>query len=232
MRLFADDTAIYLVLDSRHDSDCLQRDLERLQAWEIKWDIEFNPSKFQVVHVTSSRAPFKTRYILHGQVLEAITRAKYLGVDISTNLSWSTHVNRVASNVNRPLGFIKRNVKTKSPKIREMTYQTIVCNQLEYASTIWDPHTQQFTHKIEMVQKRAAQWTMNDYARPTSVTSLLHQLGWQTLGERRSTGRLCLFYKIVNDLMAVPLLKYIQFTHKISKYSHSMTFRQIHTSKD
>ena len=55
-----------------------------------------------------------------------------------------------------------------------MTYQTIVRPQLEYASTIWDFHTQQYTHKIEMVQKRGARWTMNDYARTTSVTSLLH----------------------------------------------------------
>ena len=87
VRLYADDTAIYLTLDSRHESDCLQRDLDRLQARELKWDMEFNPSKCQVVHVTSARAAFNTRYILHGQVLEAVTRARYLRVDISNNLS-------------------------------------------------------------------------------------------------------------------------------------------------
>ena len=144
------------------------------------------------------------------------------GVDISNNLSWNTHVNRVASNANRSLGFIKRNVKTKSPKIREMTYQTLVRSQLEYASTIKDPHTQQYTHKIEMVQRRAARWTMNDYARTTSVTSLLHQLGCLTLEERRSAARFCLFYKIVNGLVAMPLPEYIQPTHKISRYCHLM----------
>ena len=131
VRLFADDTAIYLTLDCRHDSDCSQSDLDRLQTWKLKWDMEFNPS----------RAPFKIRYIIHGQVLEAVTSARYLGVDISNNLSWNAHVNRIASNANRSLGFIIRNVKTKSPKIREMTYQTLVHPQLEYASNIWDPHT-------------------------------------------------------------------------------------------
>ena len=44
VRLFADDTAIYLTAESETDSDCLQRDLDRLQAWESKWDMEFNPS--------------------------------------------------------------------------------------------------------------------------------------------------------------------------------------------
>ncbi|MEW8548727.1 MAG: reverse transcriptase family protein, partial [Candidatus Thiodiazotropha sp.] len=205
VRLFADDTAIYLTLETKHDSDHLQKDLDRLQAWETRWDMEFNPSKCQVVRVTSSRAPINTVYTLHGQVLEAVTSARYLGVDISNNLSWNTHVDRVAANANRSLGFVKRNLKTKSPKIREMAYQTLVRPQLEYASAIWDPHTKEKTHKIEMVQRRAARWTMSDYARTTSVTSLLQQLGWQTLEERRNVARLCLFYKIVNGIVAVPL---------------------------
>ena len=97
------------------------------------------------------------------------------------------------------------------------------------------PHTKDKAHKldkVEMVQRRAARWTLNDYARTTSVTSLQSQLNWQTLEERRSVARLCLFYKIVNGLVAVPLPDYMQPTHRISRYCHSMTFRQIHTGKD
>ena len=155
-------------------------------------------------------------------------------MDISNNLNWNTHVDRIALNANRSLGFVKRNLKTKSPKlkVREMAYQTLVRPQLEYASAIWEPHTNENIYKIEMVQRRAARWAMNDYARTTSATSLLQQLGWQTLEERRNVARLCLFYKIVNGIVAVPLPEYIQPTHRISRYCHSMTFRQIHTGKD
>ena len=152
VRLFADDISIYLTIESQHDSDCLQRNLGLLQAWESKWDMEFNPSKCQVIQVTTSRTPFNTEYILHGQVLEVVTSARYLGVDISSNLSWNTHVDRVTANANQSLGFIKRHVKTKSPKVREMAYQTLVHPQLEYASAIWDPHTKRNTYKVEMVQ--------------------------------------------------------------------------------
>ena len=181
VRLFADDTAIYLTLENKSDSDKLQRDLDRLQTWEARWYMGFNPSKCQVVRVTSSRNPLQTQYILNGQVLEAVSSARYMGVDISSNLSWNTHVDRITANANRSLGFIKRNIKTKSPQIREMAYQSLVRPQMEYASAVWDPHTIDKAHKVEMVQRRAARWTLNDYARLTSVTSLQSQLNWQTL---------------------------------------------------
>ena len=140
VRLFADDTAIYLTLEEKGDSDQLQRDLDRLQTWEARWSMDFNPSKCQVIRVTSSRTPLHTQYILHGQVLEGVSSARYLGVDISSNLKWNTHVDRITANASRSLGFIKRNVKTKSPKIREMAYQSLVRPQLEYASSVWDPY--------------------------------------------------------------------------------------------
>ena len=146
----------------------------------------------QDAQVTKSlRNPLQTQYILHGQVLEAVSSARYLGVDISSNFNWNTHVDR-------SLGFIKRTIKTKSPQIHEMANQSLFCPQLEYASAVWDPYTKDKTHEVEMVQRRAARWTSSDYARTTSVISLQSQLNWQTLKERRSVARLCLFYKIVN----------------------------------
>ena len=81
--LFADDTAIYLTLEEKGDSDQLQRDLDRLQTWEARWNMKFNPSKCQLIRVTSSRTPLQTQYILNGKVLEAV---RYLGVDISSNI--------------------------------------------------------------------------------------------------------------------------------------------------
>ena len=167
---FADDTAIYLTLEHQGDSDNLQRDLDRLKTWEAGWDMEFNPSKCQVVRVTSSRDPLQTQYILHGQVLEAVSSARYLGVDTSSSPKWNTHVDRITANAKRSLGFIWHSVKTKSPQIREMVYQSLVHPQLEYASAVWDPHTDELTNKVEIVQRRAARRTLHDYARTTSVT--------------------------------------------------------------
>ena len=61
---------------NKNDSDTLQRDLNRLQAWNSKWDMEFNPSKWQVIRVTTARNPPDTQ---HGQVLEVVSSARNLG---------------------------------------------------------------------------------------------------------------------------------------------------------
>ena len=46
----------------------------------------------------------------------------------------------------------------------------------------------------------------------------------------KADARLRLFYKIVYRLVSVPLLDYVQYNNRISRYCHSMTFRQVSTS--
>ena len=59
----------------------LQQDLYHLSKWELEWDMEFNPGMCVitvVIHVTRSRAPIQSQYLLNGQVLESVAGSKYL----------------------------------------------------------------------------------------------------------------------------------------------------------
>ena len=82
--------------------------------------------------------------------------ARYLGVDISNDLSWKSHVTRISNTANKSLGFLRRNLKAINPQLWERAYNSIVRPQLEYAAPVWDPHHQEDILKIEMVQRRAA----------------------------------------------------------------------------
>ena len=143
--------------------------------------MEFNPSKWQVLHITRSKQPLNTQYTLHDQVLEATDTAKYLGVTISKDLSWNYHISSLTSEANSTLGFVKRNVKTSNVKVKEMAYKTLVCPQVEYASPVWSPHTKDNIDKIEMTQRRAARWVKNKFSTYDSVTDMLSELGWRSL---------------------------------------------------
>ena len=157
---------------------------------------------------------------------------KVLGVDISSGLSWNTHIDRITGTATRTLNFIQRNIRTKNEKVRETAYNTLVRPQLEYASLVWDPHHKEKILQLEKVQRRAARWTTSSFDYRSSVTAIVNDLGWRTLEQRRADARLCLFFKMVYGLVVVPLPDYIEQSNRISRYCHSMTFRQLHTSKD
>ena len=94
-------------------------DLDKLAVWEARWNMEFNPSKCQVVQVTGSKKPVQFNYRFRGHVIETVTYAKYLMVDISIGLTWNSNIDRITGNANKTLGFLKRNIKIKMPRIRE-----------------------------------------------------------------------------------------------------------------
>ena len=77
--------------------------------------MEFYPSKCQVVQITRFRRPINTTYSMHGQVLDSVDCARYLGVDITSDLSFTQHINRTTANASKSLGYLKRNSLTKIP---------------------------------------------------------------------------------------------------------------------
>ena len=61
------------------------------------------------------------QYTLHGQVLETVDGAKYLGVTISQHLNWNTHMHNITAKVNRNLG-----LKTRNEAVIELAYKMLV----------------------------------------------------------------------------------------------------------
>ena len=82
--------------------------------------------------------------------------------------------------------------------------------QLEYASSIWDPHTQSNIIKIEAVQRRAARFVKGGYRRTSSVSSMLGHLDWEDLHTRRQHGKMVLMYRKVNHLVEIPASTILQ----------------------
>ena len=74
----------------------------------------------------------------------------------------------------------------------------------EYAANIWDPHLVKDVNLLEKVQRKAARFVKHDYARDSSVTAMLQDLGWRNLSDRRRDLRLALLFKITHGHVRVP----------------------------
>ena len=128
--------------------------------------------------------------------MKHVDSAKYLGVEISSEMNWDTHINNIVNKGKRNLGFLKRNIRLNSQDLKSKAYKVIVRPTLEYASVIWDPYTKKNIKAIEMIHCRAARYVTNRYKRYASVTEMLRELQSDSLEERRRRQRLVMFYKI------------------------------------
>ena len=226
-RPFADDSIIYREIKSPDDNKILQDDLIKLTSWEQKWGMSFIPSKCNIMHITRKRNPSKPVYFLKGEALEPLDSAKYLGVNITNDLSWNKHIDSISKKGNQTLGFIKRNIPKSSPtSTKDMAYKTLVRPQLEYASCVWDPYQQYLVHQLEMVQRRAARYALGfPLFSQDSVSNMLSILKWEELQQRRWKAKLIMTFKIKNGLVAIPpsyflTSGYATRGNKESKYIH------------
>ena len=147
-------------------------------------------------------------------------------------LSWIPNIDSVAKKANQTLGFLKRNIKVHNKDLKSTAYTTLVRPQLEYASTVWSPHTATDITKLEATQRRSAHWATRDYQRTSSVTQMIKDLNWRTLEQRRIDSRLTLMYKITYDLAAIPAADYLIPNTRQSRHNHLLAYRQIPTLKD
>lgn len=196
IRLFADDTMIYLTIKNTPDAHHLQEDLDKLAAWEATWMMQFHPGKCEIISISKKSHPIVYNYTLHGQTLRHVDVVKYLGVNISKDLRWEHHIDYVAAKAMKPLNFLRRNLKIGNTTVKSNAYKSIVRPILEYGQTVWDPYTATMTSRLEMVQRRAARFVTGQHAKTASVTDMLKKLEWETLETRRRNARLVMFYKI------------------------------------
>jgi len=139
-RLFADDCLLYRRINSIEDSELLQQDLDRLQEWEKKWMMSFNPSKCEVLRVTLKRKNLiEEAYTIHGQPLKIVSSAKYLGLTIDSKLNYNEHISNICNKANSTRAFIHRNTRSCPRKVKATAYMSFVRPQLEYVSTVWCP---------------------------------------------------------------------------------------------
>ena len=146
-------------------------------------------------------------YVCHKLTSEA--SSKYLGVELHSDMSWRSHIDKTVKKANSTLGFLRRNLKVSNQDMKTAAYKTLVRPTIEYCSSVWSPHTKDAINKIEMVKRRAARYVTNRYRNTSSITSMLGDLEWDTLETRRKKIRLTMMYKIINNLIDIRAEEYL-----------------------
>ena len=158
-------------------------------------------------YILSIRKKSTFYYQLDNTFLKEVPNNPYLGITISNDLSWSTHINNVCKKASCSLGFLRRNLSHCPKPTRKLAYISLVRSTLEYGCSIWDPYYQNSIDKLERIQRGAARFITRDYKSrtPGCMTNMLHNLELPPLQDRRKELRLVLLYKIAGGLLpAIP----------------------------
>jgi hypothetical protein len=80
IKLFADDTSLYLIVDNPNDTAfLLNQDLNQLQRWSEKWLVKFNPNKTETMVISSKRnKPYHPPLQMNDQDLHVVNSHKHV----------------------------------------------------------------------------------------------------------------------------------------------------------
>ena len=91
--MYANDILLSKPINHPDNYDDLQRDIDAIQECISKCHLTLNPSKCKYLIVSRKREPHlpRTRLFIGRDVLEQVDSYRYLGVLVTSKLSWADH---------------------------------------------------------------------------------------------------------------------------------------------
>ena len=232
LALYADDTKIWKKIACDKDLELLQKDIDYLHNWSHDNKMNFHPKKCKVLSILHKPSPlcmlpFIAHYYTLGEsTLDYTDCEKDLGVDISNNLSFNEHCNRIMSTAKQKLGLLRRTCCfVNDTKRRRVLYLTLVRSQFEHCSQIWHPNNVTLNEKFESIQKKCLKWVLFEEELSYSCKDVYLRICMQVkilpLAKRFIFNDIILFHKIFNNLMPVQMPDYLSLFSGITRLRSS-----------
>jgi ribonuclease HI len=162
-QLFADDIAILASHENLNvASAILQRALNHIRSWALKYDLKVNTTKSQYV-IFSTKCPANLRLALRwgNQMLQRTPNIKYLGLNFTERLDWQHHLNIVTSKAKQNMRNLVNSLgKTwgPTPTLTRWLYTAIIRPQISYAAHIWASTLK--VHKLDQISRHIQRWAL------------------------------------------------------------------------
>jgi hypothetical protein len=196
LKIFADDTKIFRLINNINDKELLQRDLDKILEWSSTWQMPFNIDKCKVIHYGGNNQNYD--YTLNDQPLTPDNTEKDLGVLFDKELKFTHHISQIVSKANSRLGLIKSMFQNLDSSILLPLYKSLVRPLLEYCVSVWNPTLKMNINEIEKVQRRATKLIKE--IKHLDYPSRLKYLKLDSLLFRRRRQDMIQVYRIFNKI--------------------------------
>ena len=199
--------AFYRPICTTVDFFIVQFDISLISAWIKNNFLSLQPAKCHAMMLTRRRLSqpeeaFRTLY-MEGIPLPYVDSVKYLGILITSDLSWSQHISNLHLKVRHLIGMLYRKFyKNATSSTLLQLYISFIRPHLEYCSAVWDPYHVKDRELLEKTQKFGLKVCLKDWS--SDYTSLLSKANIHSLSMRRSQARLSHMFKIMHKLTDFP----------------------------
>ena len=138
IRLFADDTSLYIIVE-RPDQAArlLNADLQTISNWAVDWLVEFNAKKTMAMTISRKRNPVpQPPLFLNNTLIQETSTHKHLGLTFSNTCNWTDHVNNICKKACTPLNLLRALKFRVNRKSLEKMYYAFVRPLLEYSDIV------------------------------------------------------------------------------------------------
>ena len=163
IRLFADDTRILKHITSTDDTRVLQSDLSSAIKWAKRNNMSLHEDKFELLIYTHNSqnvllehafaVQCQTYEVSDGNLLYLVDMVKDLGIILSSDLSWGSHISTIATRARKVAAWVLSAFKTRNMPTMMTLYKSLVRSHLEYCCPLWNSCKTSETQEIEGIQQ-------------------------------------------------------------------------------
>lgn len=197
IKLFADDAKVYRNIKTIQDTDFLQDDIYKLVDWAKRWQMRFNPSKCQTLHLGWRNE--RHMYSIDGVQINSTDCVRDLGVLVTETLDLQEHTRACVAKANRTLGILRRSFDHMDQNTLSWLFKALVRPHLEYCHSVTHPTTERDMSLLEGVQRRATK--LITALRDLPYESRLRTLQLPSIKYRLLRGDLIEIYKYTHNMI-------------------------------
>ena len=198
---FADDTRIGKSINNESDIQKLQEDLEKVFSWADQNNMKFNNDKFELIKFGLGLV-LKDKSVYFGpdgSEIKAKCNVKDLGVTISSNGSFSEHINKVCDKARDMSSWVLRTFSSRSPLLMSTLWKALVQPILDYCSQLWCPTKPGQIKQLEEIQKCFTRKIKFDYN--LNYWERLESMRIYSQERRRERYRILYLWKMLENMV-------------------------------
>ncbi|MEW8548517.1 MAG: reverse transcriptase family protein [Candidatus Thiodiazotropha sp.] len=220
VRLFADDTSLYLIVnDPNETATILNDDLETIHKWAETWLVKFNPSKSESLILSrKTNANLHPPLVMNNEHIKEVTHHKHLGLFLSNDGTWHEHIDYITSKAWQRVNIMRKLKFLLDRESLQIIYTSFIRPILEYSDIVWDNITQYEVNALQKIQNEAAR-IVTGATKLVSLDMLNSETCWESLQARRSKHKLCTFYKMKNNLSPAYLSSLVPESFESTTYN-------------